>query len=81
MITVEQKDAFDVDLTSATVITLYLSEGGNLKLLPKMKRELSAEARVVSFCWPIPGVKPCRTIKVDGIPIFLYDGFFGAPQV
>jgi hypothetical protein len=81
MISVEQKDALDADLTTATVVALYLSEGGNLKLLPKMRRELSAEARVVSFCWSIPGLTPSRTRKVDGIPIFLYDNLHSQTQV
>ncbi|KAI5075769.1 hypothetical protein GOP47_0009845 [Adiantum capillus-veneris] len=73
MISLEQRDAFEVDLTPATVLTLYLSEKGNLKLLPKMRRELCASARVVSFCWAIAGVKPSATTRVDGINLFLYD--------
>lgn len=73
MISLEQKDAFDVDLTPATVLTLYLSEKGNLKLLPKMRKELCEGARVVSFCWAIAGVEPSVTTRVDGINLFLYD--------
>ncbi|MCO5547505.1 hypothetical protein L7F22_000955 [Adiantum nelumboides] len=73
IIALEQRDAFEVDLTPATVLTLYLSEKGNLKLLPKMRRELRAGARVVSFCWAIAGVKPSATTRVDGIDLFLYD--------
>eukprot|EP00250_Pteridium_aquilinum_P021654 c25191_g8_i1 orf=131-379(-) len=73
MISLEQTDAFKVDLSPATVLTLYLSEKGNLKLLPKMRKELCAGARVVSFCWAIAGVEPSVTARVDGINLFLYD--------
>lgn len=73
MITLEQRDASEVHLGAATVVTLYLSEKGNLKLLPKLREELPAGARVVSFCWSIEGVQPSSSTRVDGINLYLYD--------
>lgn len=62
-----------MDFSPATVVTLYLSTKGNLKLLSKLQTELSAGSRVVSFCWPIESMKPSRMKKVDRIPIYLYE--------
>jgi len=41
-------DLFDVDLSDASVVTLYLLSKVNLRLRPKLFRELRAGARVVS---------------------------------
>jgi SAM-dependent methyltransferase len=41
-------DLFDADLSQATVVTLYLLSKVNLRLRPKLFRELRAGARVVS---------------------------------
>lgn len=42
------QDLFVTDLTGATVVTIYLNEEVNLKLRPKLLRELAPGARVVS---------------------------------
>jgi hypothetical protein len=72
LITLERKDAFTVDLTKATVVTLYLSTKGNARLLPMMRQQLPPGARVVSFCWPFEALEPSTVIKVDGISLYLY---------
>jgi ubiquinone/menaquinone biosynthesis C-methylase UbiE len=54
---------FDVDLTPATLVTLYLTTSGNAKLRPKFERELNEGARVVSHDFPIQG---WFTSKPDG---------------
>src|ERR1700675_2774941 len=41
-------DLFKVDISEATVVTLFLLEGLNLKLLPKLQRELRPGTRIVS---------------------------------
>lgn len=75
LVQVECKDAMAVDLREASVVLLYLSEAGNAKLLPKLARELSPEARVVSFCWPFPPqIAASETSRVQGIPLLLYKG-------
>jgi SAM-dependent methyltransferase len=42
------EDLFDVDLSEATVVTLYLSYNMNLRLRPKLLRELRPGSRIVS---------------------------------
>lgn len=50
---VVNKNIFDVDLTSATIITLYLTTSGNAKLKPKFEKELKEGVRIVSHDFPI----------------------------
>jgi len=52
---VHNKNFFNVDLTPATLVTLYLTTSGNSKLKPKFEEELVAGARVVSHDFPING--------------------------
>ena len=49
---------FDVDISDADVVTLYLTTSANLKVKPKLERELKPGARVVSHEYEIPGWKP-----------------------
>jgi SAM-dependent methyltransferase len=44
-----QQDVLTVDLTPATVVTVYLSPEANLKLRPRMWKQLRPGARVVSY--------------------------------
>jgi SAM-dependent methyltransferase len=43
-----QQDVMTVDLSPATVVTIYLTQSANLKLRPKIASELRRGARVVS---------------------------------
>jgi len=49
---------FDVDLSGANVVTLYLSPSGNEKLKSKLERELRPNSRIVSLDIPIKGWTP-----------------------
>ncbi|BBN07934.1 hypothetical protein Mp_4g07440 [Marchantia polymorpha subsp. ruderalis] len=73
MITLEQRDAFTVDLSTATVVVLYLTVKGNSKLYPRLVQQLPVGARVVSFCWPFENLEPSSKTKADGIDVFLYE--------
>jgi SAM-dependent methyltransferase len=42
------KDALSVDLSEATVVTLYLETCGNLRLVDSLKRQLKPGARIIS---------------------------------
>lgn len=44
---------FNVDLSPASVVTMYLTTSGNTKLRPKLEEELEDGARVVSHDFPI----------------------------
>ena len=57
----------------------YLSETGNSKLLPVLraaaaKRRLKhlPPARLVTFSFPVAGLTPVATARVDGIDLYLY---------
>ncbi|MES1254394.1 MAG: class I SAM-dependent methyltransferase [Acidobacteriota bacterium] len=47
-------DLFKADLSSATVVTLFLSPSINLRLKSKLQHELAPGARVVSHRFPMP---------------------------
>jgi len=60
-----QQDLFTVDLSPASVVTLFLLPELNDRLAPKLRRELRPGARVVSHRWTIRGWPPDETILVD----------------
>jgi predicted RNA methylase len=61
-VTIVNGDMFNVDLTSADVIFLYLTTSANEKVKPKLEAELKSGVRVVSHDYEIVGWKP---VKVD----------------
>jgi predicted RNA methylase len=60
-ITIVNGDMFNVDLTSADVVFLYLTTSANEKIKPKLESELKRNARVVSHDYEIVGWKPFTT--------------------
>lgn len=67
---IEEGDLFDVDLTNVDVVTLYLSEALNRKLIPQFER-LKPGARIVSHNFDIPGVEQQEVVRFsppDGGP-------------
>jgi len=67
-------DLLKVDLSTADVISIYLSNSVNTKLAPKLKRELKKGARVVSLDYPLPEWIASRELIVNtsGMPRKLY---------
>jgi cyclopropane fatty-acyl-phospholipid synthase-like methyltransferase len=53
-----QGNFFDVNISDANVITLYLTSSANERLRPKLEAELKPGARVVSHDFKVPGWKP-----------------------
>jgi SAM-dependent methyltransferase len=69
------EDMFDVSLSRATVVTLYLLSSFNEKLRPKLEKQLHPGARIVCHDFHIPGWDPDKVIDVvskNGIPHKLY---------
>ena len=60
----EVRDLFTADLSAASVVTLYLLPALNLKLRPKLWRELAVGARVVSNAFDMGDWAPDRTFEV-----------------
>lgn len=56
------QDAMTVDLSPATVVTLYLSSSSNLALRPILTRQLQPGARIVSHVF---GMGDWSPVKVD----------------
>jgi SAM-dependent methyltransferase len=64
LVTIERRDIFELDLSAATVVTLYLLPGLNQRLIPQLLR-LPPGARIVSHQFPMPGVEPDQMLDVD----------------
>ena len=71
-VTIVHGDLFEADLTKATVITLYLTALGNIRLRPKLEREAPWGTRVVSRRFDIDGWTPTHIHRVDGDDLYLY---------
>lgn len=60
-----QKDLFEADISNATVVTLYLLSKVNLRLRPKLFRELRPGTRVVSHDFSMGDWKPEKSVVID----------------
>jgi ubiquinone/menaquinone biosynthesis C-methylase UbiE len=58
-----EQDLFETDLKEASVVTLYLLPEVNLRLRPKLWRELKPGTRVVSHSFDMGDWKPEKTVK------------------
>lgn len=67
-----QKDLFEVDLSDATVVSLYLLPGVNLKLRPKLLRELKPGTRIVSHDFNMGDWQPDRESRLREHSVFLW---------
>ncbi len=59
-----QKDLFEANISKATVVTLYLTSDVNLKVRPKLLRELKPGTRVVSNDFDMEEWEPDKTSDV-----------------
>ena len=66
-------DLFDADLSEATVVTLFLFENLNRRLLPKLLKELKPGTRIVAHrygfgdAWP-----PEKTVQAGASTLYLW---------
>jgi len=58
LVEIREQDFMSADLSPATVVTLYLSQDGNLAVRYKLLRELKPEARVVSYTFDMGDWQP-----------------------
>lgn len=65
-------DLFATDLSEATVVTLYLLPSLNLKLMPKLMKELKPGTRVVSHAFDMGDWKPEKELEVNGRKIYFW---------
>jgi len=62
-VTIVNGDMFNVDLTSADVVFLYLTTSANEKVKPKLEAELKRGVRVISHDYEIVGWKPVKVLN------------------
>ena len=65
-------DMYAADVRPATVVTLFLHPEPNLKLRPKLRSELQAGSRVVSYIWDMGDWTPEEVRQVNRYRIFLW---------
>lgn len=72
LVTFTVNDLFDADIRGATVVMLYLLPDLNLRLRPKLQKDLKAGARVVSHEFHMGAWKPDRELDVGGSHLYLW---------
>ena len=63
LVKIEQKDIFTLDLSDASVITLYLLPRLNVRLIPQLEK-LKPGSRIVSHDFSMKGVKPDKVVRL-----------------
>jgi precorrin-6B methylase 2 len=69
---IREQDILTVDLSPASVLTMYLLPSVNLKLKPKILSEMKPGSRVVSHAFDMGDWKPDKTIQIDGRTVYLW---------
>ena len=67
-----QGDLFQQDLSEATVVTLYLLPSLNVKLMPKLMKELKPGTRIVSHAFDMGDWKPEKELDVNGRKVYYW---------
>jgi SAM-dependent methyltransferase len=65
-------DMYAADVRPATVVTLFLHPGPNLKLREKLRSSLQPGARIVSYVWDMGSWQPADVRKLNEYRIFLW---------
>jgi predicted RNA methylase len=70
------QDLFTTDISEATVVTLYLLPSLNVKLIPKLNKELKPGTRIVSHAFDMSADgterKPKETLNVNGRTVYFW---------
>jgi len=67
-----EKNLFDADFNDATVVTLYLLPEVNLKLRPKLLKELKVGSRIVSHEFDMGEWQPDKKVDIDSRVVYLW---------
>ena len=65
-------DLFEANISEATVVTLYLLTDLNIKLRPKLMRDLNPGTRVVSHAFNMGDWKPEQQTSIRGTTVYLW---------
>jgi precorrin-6B methylase 2 len=66
------EDLFEANFSDATVVTLYLLPALNVKLLPKLLKDLKPGTRVVSHAFAMGDWKPEKTLDIGGRGVYFW---------
>jgi precorrin-6B methylase 2 len=69
---IKQQDILTVDLSPASVVTMYLLPDVNLKLKPNILSQMKPGSRIVSHAFDMGDWKPDKTERVNGRTIYLW---------
>ena len=65
-------DMYAADVRPATVVTLFLNPGPNLKLREKLRSNLQPGSRVASYVWDMGSWAPAEVRRINEHRIFLW---------
>jgi len=65
-VSIIQANLFDIDLTDATVVALYLSEALNLRLRQTLLEDLKPGTRIISHEFTLGDWEPEQSLNIDG---------------
>jgi predicted RNA methylase len=71
LVTIKQADVFTVDLSPASVVTLYLLPSLNVKLMPQLEK-LNPGSRILSHDFDMRGAKP---VQAEGMSVEDGEGY------
>ncbi len=72
LVTFRLEDLFEADIKEATVVTLYLLPSLNVKLRPKLWKELKPGTRIVSHDFDMGDWKPEKEVQLDEHTIYFW---------
>jgi SAM-dependent methyltransferase len=71
-VTFRNEDLFETDIKEASVVTLYLLTSLNLKLRPKLWRDLKPGTRIVSHTFDMGDWTPEKEMEIGAHTIYLW---------
>ena len=69
----EVKNLFEAGVRQATLVTLYLLPDVNLRLRPRLLRELKVGSRIVSHSFDMGEWKPYQKLELNGKTLYLWE--------
>ncbi len=72
LVTFRNEDLFEADFKEASVVTLYLLPSLNVKLRPKLWKDLKPGSRIVSHDFDMGDWPPEKTVELDGHTIYFW---------
>ncbi|KAK9842945.1 hypothetical protein WJX74_004707 [Apatococcus lobatus] len=73
LIEIRHQDAQQALVEHATVILMYLSHDGNLKLYHALKSRMRPGTRLLTLAFPIAALEPAVTAQAAGLDLYVYE--------